>query len=238
MKRKFFAVGLSICLTVLTLFSFVGCGENGTNGTEDLKKQIAELTAQVQTLETALKAEQDKNAEQQAEAKKLQTEKEKLQAEKEQLWLDMETAEILKKGTLYTWATAAQNGYVDADAFLNVAYYHNGGTVKNEDLMGENFLPQEIEKLDNITRRSIQRSIAKEVREKGYDEYAQAEDVKFDYYGCYDGFYVIIVHEWWRTMDGAPVRWESIEALSTMGTKTVQFFFQTYVRLWVWVEEY
>ena len=71
--KRFLSTVLSVCLTVLTLFSFAGCGENGANGAEELKKQIAELTTQVQTLETALKEEQDKNAENQAKLDELET---------------------------------------------------------------------------------------------------------------------------------------------------------------------
>ena len=57
--KRFLSVVLSVCLALLTLFSFVGCGKNEA---EELKKQIAELNQTVEELEEQLQTEKNNNA--------------------------------------------------------------------------------------------------------------------------------------------------------------------------------
>lgn len=113
MKRKYFAVGLSICLAVLTLFSFVGCGENGT---EELKKQIAELKTQVQTLEAALKTEQENDKENQAKLDELEgslkTEQDK-NAENQAKIDELEVALKNEQGALRKTLSEGKIPYID-----------------------------------------------------------------------------------------------------------------------------
>ena len=91
------------------MFSCVGCG-----GEEDLKKQIAELTAQVQTLETALKTEQDKNAENQAKLDDLQSQV-----------VDFEKTMGRVSGTLHTFDELYELG-MHSVVFQHIAYFRRG----------------------------------------------------------------------------------------------------------------
>ena len=259
--KRFLATILSGGLAVLTLFSFVGCGENGA---EELKKQIAALDGKVQTLETALKTEQDKNAENQAKidelegslkteqdsnkenqakldelATSLKTEQdknaenqakieelEKLKEEYVQLELKLielqettvDRAEYMKLDSelqilkqkfnaieehIYLLESdhsqtlslkwAYRKGLITKEDLKSIAYYHHGESNQyNEELLGENFIPQEKipQTLNETTKIKInQAQLADSLR---HNPEAKIEDKKIiNYYVCYNGSYVV-----------------------------------------------
>ena len=47
---------------------------------------------------------------------------------------------VEKKGTFYTLQEAYDNGWLNQEQLLSIAYYHQG-TEGNEELMGENYTP-------------------------------------------------------------------------------------------------
>ncbi|MBD5584055.1 MAG: hypothetical protein HDQ88_03160 [Clostridia bacterium] len=66
---------------------------------------------------------------------KLEKENEKLKEDVSQL------GQLALQGEFYTLPEAYENGWLTKEDLMSIAYYHNGGTGGNEEVMGENYQP-------------------------------------------------------------------------------------------------
>jgi hypothetical protein len=150
------------------------------------------------------------------------------------------------QGEIFYLTTAYNNGYITREELLNVAYYSNRNLNPEID---ENFQPIEKGELDEETKLKIQESFAYsyrniqdyfpeffdypsgEVDEKVYKN-TKASDIEFQYYGCYNGCYVIghiSIHTFYL-----PVYSE----ISIDGVIFAQINSHHYMYVWRDVEEY
>ena len=92
---------------------------------------------------------------------------------------------VEKKGTFYTLQEAYDNGWLNQEQLLSIAYYHQG-TEGNEELMGENYTP--IPKTPDM----LSEELELEIKQKYYEQESCEErsismdKVKSIYYGVYN----------------------------------------------------
>ena len=110
--------------------------------------------------------------------------------------VDNQTAEQGAAGTFYTVTEAYEKGYLTREQVMSIAYYHNGGNSKNEDIMGEDYvpLPKAPGELSSETENAI-----KQVHLNFYyedNDYAELSGVRIDrYYGTYNGCVVVMTSD-------------------------------------------
>ena len=73
-------------------------------------------------------------------------------------------------GTFYSLTEAYEEGLITYEDLLSIAYYKNGGTRRNETLMGEDYEPIPKEPLDEEVEWRIKETVAEKWRKKGKEE--------------------------------------------------------------------
>ena len=93
----------------------------------------------------------------------------------------------LEKGNFYTVTEAYENGYLTLEQVKSIAYYNNGGTIWNEDIMGEDYvpLPKDPEKPSEETDTALINSFYNSERWVKYENYFTKEDIRYGYFGTY-----------------------------------------------------
>ena len=98
-------------------------------------------------------------------------------------------------GTFYFLTEAYELGLITQEDLLSIAYYCNGGTKNNEELMGEDYepIPKEPLELSQATTKRICRAIAdKKEKESLHNAKYTGNDFRiYGYYGKYGNGYAI-----------------------------------------------
>lgn len=97
----------------------------------------------------------------------------------------------LEAGKFYTVTEAYESGYLTREDVMSIAYYHNRGNYKNEEIMGENFvpLPKTPETPSEETDKAIIDSFYDSERWNQYN--CAKEDLVYLYYGIYGNAIVL-----------------------------------------------
>ena len=133
-------------------------------------------------------------------------------------------------GTFYSLTEAYEEGLITYEDLLSIAYYKNGGTRRNEDLMGEDYEPIPQEPLDKKIEKKIKKTEAYYLRKYSNINEATADGITVKrFYGKYQDCYVIRMEDSYHGFMGVEIDyWRKIGE--------VQFHEYTYTPLKVWVE--
>ncbi len=133
-----------------------------------------------------------------------------LERENDLLW-DMMSEMGLKDGEFYTLQEAYDAGWLTQEDLKSIAYYHNGGTEGNEEIMGEDYQPQPKtpEVIDKMTELSIKQAYINCYKLGGYGK-PSGVTVK-NYFGSYNGCYAVVTESIYVNFPAVPVnKWETI----------------------------
>ena len=99
-----------------------------------------------------------------------------------------------EKGVFYTVTEAYENGYLNYQQLMSIAYHRNGGTEGNEAIMGGNYklLPINPVELSTATENAIKQTYIDTFLKK-YEEANIAEIHIENYYGTYKGCVAVIM---------------------------------------------
>lgn len=101
--------------------------------------------------------------------------------------------EEIETGIFYTVTEAYEQGYLTREQVMSIAYYHNGGTKWNEEIMGEDYTPLAItpEKLPAEAESALKQDYLDFVWS---DTTNTISDVRIDkYYGTYNGYVAVMM---------------------------------------------
>ena len=161
---------LGVILALLFSLPLVGCKE------DELQKQIDGLTATVGQLNGTIDELNGK-------IDGLTTTNEELSDRIEELEWAHNAPYYFRP---YSLEKATEIQIISQEDLLNIAYYYNGGTRGNEELMGKNYQPQPLGELDEETQRKLQESIAFWERKDGENSSLKWKDVEIiRYFGTY-----------------------------------------------------
>ena len=100
------------------------------------------------------------------------------------------------EGKFYTVTEAYENGYLTREQVMSIAYYHNGGNYKNEEIMGEDYKPL------SITPKTLSVQAENSIKQTHLNEYYEGKDyaelsgIRIDsYYGTYNGCFVVMISD-------------------------------------------
>ena len=128
---------------------------------------------------------------------------------------EQDKTDEVEAGAFYTVTEAYELGLLTREHVMSIAYYRNGGTRFNEEIMGKDYvpLPKTPEKLSEKTENAIKQSHLDRYYQ-GKD-YAELSGVRIDkYYGTYNGSVAVIVSddysgttgdEWIGKVDGISI---------------------------------
>ena len=131
----------------------------------------------------------------------------------------------IKDGEFYTLQQAYNNHWLTQEDLKSIAYYHNGGIVFNEEVMGEDYQPQPKtpEVLDKITEHSIKQTYIDSILT---DKNAIISGVNIDnYYGSYNGCFPLMMSDSYSGTTGE-------ESWQTVGD--VKFYFNSGNKIIIW----
>ncbi|MCM1368668.1 MAG: hypothetical protein NC184_07680 [Roseburia sp.] len=132
-------------------------------------------------------------------------------------------------GTFYSVTQAYGNGDLTLEDVKSIAYYYNGGTKYNEEIMGEDYtpLPKNPEELSAETKKSIINTFYNSSYWEQYENYFSKEDIGCSFYGGTYGDAIVVM----VLVDGQAVSdvvWEE-------KIDGVTIYYTCGVRLSVWV---
>ena len=181
MKKKI----TGIFLVVMMLFSLVGCNN------DTMQTKIDELEAKIEAQDEELSNLQEENAAQDTAISELKNKT----AMQENKIADLENDNRILQGKiwdienapLYNLEEVYEASRITKQDLLNIAYYNNNGKL-NEELMGENFVPDTYEEDKEILLKILNTLVAYHKEE---DIEVTREEIldSFEYYGCYNGFH-------------------------------------------------
>ena len=96
-------------------------------------------------------------------------------------------------GTMCSLEEAYERGLMTQDDILSIAYYYNQGTDGNEELMGENYVPNPIvpETLDEERVYQIKRTYLNDILQKPNESFEHVTIFRF--YGIYRDCFVVSI---------------------------------------------
>ena len=107
----------------------------------------------------------------------------------------------------YTVTEAYEEGLLTREQIMSIAYYHHEGIRRNEEVMGEDYIPLPLtpEKLSDKTENCLKQAYLNEYYQD--KNYAELSGVKIDrYYGTYNGQVVVMMSDDYS--GGADIEWE------------------------------
>ena len=132
-------------------------------------------------------------------------------------------------GTFYSLTEAYEEGLITYEDLLSIAYYKNGGTRRNEDLMGEDYEPIPQEPLDKKIEKKIKKTEAYYLRKYSNINEATADGITVKrFFGKYQNCYIIQVEN--------SFTYSLAYVIDYWGIIGGVHFHETYTPLKVWVE--
>lgn len=107
---------------------------------------------------------------------------------------DNNGSESYTSGTFYSVTQAYENEYLTLEQVKSIAYYYNGGTKYNEDIMGEDYapLPKTPKELSAEAKTNIIESFYNSSRWDQYENFFSKDDIGCGLYlGTYGGAIVV-----------------------------------------------
>ena len=88
-------------------------------------------------------------------------------------------------GEFYTLQEAYDNGWLTQEDLLSIAYHYNHGREDNEELMGEDYVPQP------KTPETLSKQTEKSIKQTELDKYNNGREPGSEYYGTLDQVYIL-----------------------------------------------
>ncbi len=96
-------------------------------------------------------------------------------------------------GVFYTVTEAYERGYLTREQVMSIAYYHNGGTEHNEEIMGDDYKPFPPTKPNAETEKAIKKTYYHSDNWKRYENDFKFEDINCGYYGVFDNVIAVVI---------------------------------------------
>ena len=135
-------------------------------------------------------------------------------------------------GEFYLLREAFEYGCLTQEDLKSIAYYQFGGNSQNEEIISDTFVPQEQGEIPKDIDWKIRATEACNHRNRKPESNVKAKDYYIkNYFGCYNGFYVVIV-DFSSSTTLSPDEVLGFEYYEVYKVTFYYHFYYGYIRVW------